>query len=75
MKPTIKKQLEIETMAQAVLREVRSSYTLEELKDFPTFEDFWAEVDAQNGYEDNWEQKKETWKPYYLAAFNILKYI
>lgn len=59
--------------ASAVLTSVRASFTMEELKEFKNFSAFWDEVDVQNGYEWDWEKDKKTWKPYYKAAFNVLR--
>lgn len=38
--------------------EVESSFEPEELEEFITFDDFFAEVDVQNAYEEEWELHK-----------------
>jgi hypothetical protein len=54
--------------------EVRSSFTRIEILVMEDFEDFWGEVDQQNGYEENWETDKAFYKPFYESVYHdILK--
>lgn len=55
----------------AVRTEVTSSFTEEEMNEFKDFEYFFAAVDVQNGYEQDWKPKK--WKPYFEAIYKEFK--
>ena len=50
-------------------KEVKETFTIEELKAFSVFESFWDVIDAQNGYEDDWEKLKLQYKGFYLNSF------
>lgn len=54
-----------------VREEVASSFTNKEMKKFKTFDDFFAAVDVQNAYEDDW--KPEKWKKFYKQAWDEFK--
>lgn len=58
---------------KAVKEEVTSSYEAKEMAGFKTFDDFFSAVDVQNGHEDNWEKKKNYWKPYYKQVWDEYK--
>lgn len=55
----------------AVRDEVIDSFSEKEMKGYKSFKDFFAEVDVQMGYEEEWNPKK--WKPYYEAIWNEWK--
>jgi hypothetical protein len=57
----------------SIYEEVVSSYSSQELNDCSTFDEFWQLVDAQNAYEEDWEEDKKTYKPIYSEVFWELK--
>lgn len=42
-----------------VMKEVRASFSSEEMLNFKSFAKFWAEVDTQNAYEEEWKSWKD----------------
>jgi hypothetical protein len=65
-----KESLNNETL-QLIREEVMASYEKGELGE--TFQDFWAKVETQNAYEEEWSPNKEKYKPFYLVTFINLK--
>lgn len=57
---------------EAIKIEVTSTYSIEELKLCPSFEAFFDLVDVVNAYEDEWNEKKEYWRPYYKQVWSEL---
>lgn len=55
--------------SKLIREEIEASFTHVELADFDSFDDFWDEIDAQQGYEENWEDEKAEWKPFYRSNF------
>lgn len=65
---------QLETFS-AVLREVLSSFTREEMEKLNSFEAFWDQVDIQNAYEEEWDSwKKSGIKAVYAAVYEVLTY-
>ena len=56
---------------KAIVTEVTSSYSKKEMSEFAAFKDFFAAVDVQNGYEEEWDAKK--YKPYYEEVWKQYK--
>lgn len=56
---------------KAVITEVESSYTAVEMAKFETFGEFFAAIDVQNGYEEDWNPKK--WRKYYKEVWEMYK--
>lgn len=56
---------------KAVITEVESSYTAVEMANFETFGEFFAAIDVQNGYEEDWNPKK--WRKYYKEVWEMYK--
>jgi hypothetical protein len=55
-------------------KEVRSSFTRNEIILMSDFEDFFSEIDIQNAFEEGWEEHKNFYRPFYEAVYeNILK--
>lgn len=54
-----------------VRTEIEVSFELEEILKFDSFEDFYAQVDVQNAYEEEW--MPNFYRPYYLAVYNDIK--
>lgn len=55
-----------------IKEEVLASFSKKELTLIPDFEAFFILVDAQNGYEPNWESKRDSLKPLYEKVWNEL---
>lgn len=56
---------------KAIVTEVTSSYSKKEMSEFGAFKDFFAAVDVQNAYEEEWNPKK--YKPYYEEVWKQYK--
>jgi len=54
-----------------VTTEVLSSFSEKEMSEFKSFEDFFAEVDVQNAYEEEWDA--DHYEPYYLKVWQKFK--
>jgi ASC-1-like (ASCH) protein len=65
MKPITRQNLKL------VKEEVLSSFTIEEIKNYPSFEAFFNAVDVQNAYEEEWDAQE--WKTYYLIVYAEIK--
>jgi len=58
----------------AIKSEVMTSFEVEEILKFNTFEAFWDQIEENNGYEEEWEEwKKDGVIFVYLQIFNDIK--
>jgi hypothetical protein len=61
-------------IVSGVRLEIESHYTLEEIKDYSSFQDFWEDIDASNAYEGEWERwKRNGIKAVYSAIFKEMR--
>lgn len=64
---------ESESDYKAVKAEVIDSFTNKEMEKFKNFNEFFAEVDVQNAYEEEWEEGQHTYKPHYKRVYDEFK--
>ena len=64
---------ESESDYKAVKAEVIDSFTNKEMEKFKNFNEFFAEVDVQNAYEEEWEEGQHTYKPHYKRIYDEFK--
>lgn len=53
-----------------VREEVSTTYTAAEMSGFASFDDFFADVDVTNAFEEDWSKRKGTLKTYYEAVYS-----
>ena len=57
-----------------VAKEVLSTYTHEEIREFKNFREFWGQVETQNAYEEDWKAwKKKGIKATYSSVYYQLR--
>ncbi len=64
------KSLDFKTLVLATV-EVMSEFTTEEIVKFKKFEDFFAEIDTWQAYEEEWDAVY--YRPYYLCIYKAIK--
>lgn len=57
---------------EAIEKELLSSFDFKQFK-VMSFEDMWEEIDIQNAYEEEWEERKENLKPIYIETYYKIK--
>jgi len=57
---------------EAIEKELLSSFDFKKFKTM-SFEDMWEEIDIQNAYEEEWEERKEDLKPIYIETYYKIK--
>lgn len=62
-----KKDLEV------LIKEIESSYDKKEMSKFKSFDDLIDSEDVRNAYEEEWEDEKEYWIPYYKEVWKMYK--
>jgi len=57
----------------AIRSEVLSCFESDEIKGFTSFDDFFEEVDVINAYEEEWEDSKDVYRPYFETVYSELR--
>jgi len=56
-----------------LVSEIESSYDKKEMSKFKSFDDLIDSEDVRNAYEEEWEDEKEYWIPYYKEVWKMYK--
>ena len=71
-KPDTSVIVDIDYLA-SVREEITTSYSEAEMSVFACFDDFFAEVDVMNAYEEDWDELKDDLKHHYESVWNEYK--